>query len=62
MLEQGCLDVNLVQGEKILVEGMPHAYVIYLREGCAKIHMIGPRGSDQVKACYIKVEVFNIVC
>jgi len=90
MLEQGCMDISLVQGEKIFIEGMPHAYVVYLREGCAKIHMIGPRGSDQilkiarpgafvgiqtllggdvndysattledVKACYIKVEVFK---
>lgn len=48
LLEQGCLDVNLAPGEKILIEGMPHSFVIYIREGYVKIHMIGPRGNDQI--------------
>lgn len=48
MLEKGCLDVHLNAGEKIFSEGLPHSYVVYLKEGFAKIHMIGPTGRDQI--------------
>lgn len=48
MLEKGCLDVHLNAGEKIFSEGLPHSYVFFLREGFAKIHMVGPNGRDQI--------------
>ncbi len=48
LLEKGCLDVHLNAGEKIFSEGLPHSYVVFLKEGFAKIHMIGPNGRDQI--------------
>ncbi len=48
MLEKGCLDVHLNAGEKIFSEGLPHSYVVFLKEGFAKVHMVGPNGRDQI--------------
>lgn len=48
ILEKGCLDVHLNAGETIFSEGLPHSYVVFLKEGFAKIHMIGPNGRDQI--------------
>lgn len=48
ILEQGCLDVHLQGGEKIFTEGLPHSHVVYLKEGFAKIHMLGPNGRDHI--------------
>lgn len=48
ILEKGCLDVHLNAGEKIFSEGLPHSNIVFLKEGFAKIHMIGPNGRDQI--------------
>ncbi len=47
-LETGCKDVHLKAGEKLFMEGLPYAHVIFLKAGFVKVHMIGPTGKDQI--------------
>lgn len=48
LLNKASTDVQLEGGEKIMVEGLPHSHIIFLKEGFAKVHMMGPLGRDHI--------------
>jgi CRP-like cAMP-binding protein len=48
ILEKGCVEVMICRGENILRESNPSGHIIYLREGLVKLHMRGPRKTDQI--------------
>ena len=48
LLGKACVEVQTGKGELFFREGFPPGYVVFLREGLAKIYKKGPRGTDQI--------------
>lgn len=48
ILENNCAEVVLESGEIIIKEGSLSSHIAYLKEGLAKIHKRGVKGTDQI--------------
>jgi CRP-like cAMP-binding protein len=48
LLQNNCAEVELNGGETIIKEGSLSSHIAYLKEGLAKIHKKGPKGTDQI--------------
>ncbi len=48
LLQNNCAEVELSGGESIIKEGSLSSHIAYLKEGLAKIHKKGPKGTDQI--------------
>jgi len=48
ILENNCAEVELDEGEIIIKEGSLSSHIAYLKEGLAKVHKKGVKGTDQI--------------
>ena len=48
LLQNNCAEVELSAGESIIKEGSLSSHIAYLKEGLAKIHKKGVKGTDQI--------------
>ncbi len=48
LLQENCAEVDLVADENIIKEGSLSSHIAYLKEGLAKIHKKGVKGTDQI--------------
>jgi CRP-like cAMP-binding protein len=48
LLQNNCAEVDLLTGENIIKEGSLSSHIAYLKEGLAKIHKKGVKGTDQI--------------
>ena len=61
LLQDNCAEVELTAGENIIKEGSLSSHIGYLKEGLAKIHKRGVKGTDQIlkilqPGCYIGMQ------
>jgi len=61
LLQDNCAEVELTTGENIIKEGSLSSHIGYLKEGLAKIHKRGVKGTDQIlkilqPGCYIGMQ------
>lgn len=48
ILEDNCAEVELEAGESIIKEGSLSSHIAYLKDGLAKVHKKGVKGTDQI--------------
>lgn len=48
LLQNNCAEITLKRDESIIKEGSLSSHIAYIKEGLAKIHKKGPKGTDQI--------------